>query len=262
MLISFSSRSILNGSLFFLFYLAASSYTQAQFGSGLQLNGVLYEVVPEDADKPRTTFLWSLELEDLTRSYENAESNLKRKRASVLFFSEVSGRDWRKMWGEHIHEVYAQTPEQVNDHAEAFFKITGSFPETLNPGDRFSLERSADGSTRAYVNDRRIAQTLKPGHFEFWLRAWHTGAAMPERFTGNLLSGGFVPEDLLEAFVNSAPPIWKPPEATSDVEQEVSDDQSRNAIQVDGEVVMIADSLIPQNVVPVILSDKQGPSSR
>lgn len=220
----------------------------------LELNGLLYEVIPNIESETQRAYLWSLELQELSRNYELVESSSQRKRASILFYNETAGRDWRKFWGERMRLVYASSPELVNDHAEGFFGITGSFPNLFNAGDRFSLESLPDGSTQASLNGQIIATAHKPEHFEFWLRAWYTGVEMPEIFRGNLLAGGLIPDDLVEAHVNSELP--KPVRSETDEQSGTSEQNTAGQSNLTDSAAAV-ENVAWKGVVPVILENRQ-----
>lgn len=229
------------------------STSNAQPDRPLELNGVLYEVIPSPDDSSQQAFLWSLELQELSRNYEVVVESTQRKRANILFFSEVAGRDWRKYWGDRMGLVYSSNPEIVNDHAQAFFDIVGAFPEFFKAGDRFSIEAELDGATRAYLNNELIAQSLKPNHFEFWLRAWYTGLVMPDIFRGNLLAGGIVPDDLETAYLKSELP--RPVRDQPEQKLPNTSDQSSDIAQSDSSVFVDTESVVYQGVLPVVLEN-------
>ena len=184
----------------------------AQTSSELKLNGVLFEVTPEFGEQSQQEFIWSMELENLATDIEKVVTSDEEIRLNVVFLNNVDGASWRRFWSEHMRRVYARSLGQVNDHADAFFKIISGFPESFNKGDRFSVQTAAQQDiTRVFLNNELITQSHKPGHFEFWLRAWRTGEAMPDIFLGDLLSGGSVEDYLLVAHQKSqSPKVFAP----------------------------------------------------
>lgn len=225
-----------------------------QANSDLTVNGVLFEVIPESDIGVKQEFLWSIELQKLSRDIEEIASSEQEKRLNVLFLTDKSGAQWRTYWSERVREVYATELGRVNDHAEGFFKITSGFPETFAKGDKFSIRTNVDGVTRVFINETLIAQSHKPDHFEFWLRAWNTGRAMPDIFVGNLLSGGAVDRYLLTAYQKSEAPkiaASEPEEVEVTQEPEPKQQDSYPAYSVKS-VAEIAESEERVDAAPVV----------
>lgn len=242
--------------LLFLSFLLLCSSSIAQPQRPLELNGILYEVIAGVDGAPQQAFLWSLELQELSRNYDIIETSVQRKRANILFLSETSGRDWRNYWNDRMQFVYSARPGIVNDHAEGFFSITGIFPQTFAVGDEFSLVAEPDGATRAYLNDKLVAQSLKPGHFEFWLRAWNTLPPKPETFRGNLLAGGIIPDDLIAAYLNSEPPRpVRGASGTNGQDAQGEGEQEVEMVSADDSAAINVESIASQGIIPIILSN-------
>ena len=219
-----------------LYCIFCSGYLSAQTQPKMIVNGVLFEVIPGIDAKSQQEFLWSIELQSVAKNIEQIVSNDEKKRLNVLFLSEKSGADWRSYWSDRMRRVYATNLTEVNDHAESFFAIVGSFPEEFRKGDRFSVQTDSSDVTSIFVNDELITQSHKPDHFEFWLRAWHTGAAMPDVFLGDLLAGGIIDDYLLTAYQQSRAPKIAVTEDEVEVETPVSDDQSESPSYPPGDI--------------------------
>lgn len=198
------SKNILFAFLFSCVFVAQNTYA-----NNYMLNGVLFTQAPPIDIPPqvrlelpegfRLSFLWTLEVEEPVKSYEELAGSMTPARLTGIFINPVTfSAGYTNMWKKRVSNSHGS--EVVNEHAESFLRIIGGFPETFGPGEQFSIERLDNGrKTVVRINDEIVDTIDKPGHFNFWARAWYMGEWMPAVNEGSLLSAGEISENMLDA---------------------------------------------------------------